>query len=148
VSFWTSFARPEELLPDVIALHVGMTPSCSIRSSARSQPERRARSTYPKDHRHNTDERTSASRQCRSWLEWRGCSLDRREACAAVNLQPAGRVTPVWTLPRVMDVSSPHYVRRIAEEGAEIVDRWVAGTDAGVPGLRCVPEEHACRIYP
>jgi hypothetical protein len=33
--------------------------------SARSQPERRARSTYPKDHRHNTDERTSASRQIR-----------------------------------------------------------------------------------
>jgi hypothetical protein len=30
--------------------------------SARSQPERRARSRYPKDHRHNTDERTSASR--------------------------------------------------------------------------------------
>jgi hypothetical protein len=35
-----------------------------------------------------------------------------------------------------MDVSAPHHVRWIAEEGAEIVDRWLAGTDAEVPGLR------------
>ena len=40
--------------------------------SARSQPERRARSTYPKDHRHNTDERTSASRQNRLHCGVRG----------------------------------------------------------------------------